>query len=402
MLLDYEYELVTSPAGAKQWQPINQKPEDLAPGAHSPHRRLPTMMTTADMGLKMDPEYRKICERFRANPDEFADAFARAWFKLTHRDMGPKVRYLGPEVPAEDLIWQDPVPPGYRPSDAEVADLKAQILASGLTVSELVKTAWASASTYRQSDHRGGANGARIRFAPQRDWEVNDPPELARVLATLDSLRGGISLADAIVLGGCAAVEKAAKDAGHAVTVPFTGGRGDASEDQTDAESFEYLEPKADGFRNYLQVKFSVPTEELLLDRSQLLGLSAPEMTVLVGGLRVLGANQGGSKHGVFTERVGQLTNDFFVNLLDMGTAWKQVDGRGDEEFVGTDRATDQQKWTATRTDLVFGSNAQLRALAEVYASADAGETFVTDFIKAWTKVMDADRFDVRCAKYHA
>jgi catalase-peroxidase len=350
----------------------------------------------------VDPEYRRICERFRANPDEFADAFARAWFKLTHRDMGPKVRYLGPEVPAEDLIWQDPVPPGHVPSDAEVADLKAKILASGLTVSELVKAAWASASTYRQSDHRGGANGARIRFAPQRDWEVNDPPELARVLATLDSLRGAVSLADAIVLGGCAALEKAARDAGHAVTVPFTGGRGDASEEQTDAESFEYLEPKADGFRNYLQVKFSVPTEELLLDRAQLLGLTAPEMIVLVGGLRVLGANQGGSTHGVFTDRVGQLTNDFFVNLLDMGTAWKQVDGRGDEEFVGTDRATDQPRWTATRTDLVLGSNAQLRALAEVYASADAGETFVTDFIKAWTKVMDADRFDVRCAKYHA
>ena len=395
MLLDYEYELVTSPAGAKQWQPIDQKPEDLAPGAHSPQRRVPTMMTTADLAFKFDPEYRKISERFRANPDQFADAFARAWFKLTHRDMGPKSRYLGPEVPDEDLIWQDPVPAGYKPSDGEVADLKARILDSGLTVSELVKAAWASASTYRGSDHRGGANGARIRFPQLRDWEVNDPPELARVLAKLDELRGRISLADAIVLGGSAAVEKAAKDAGFAIDVPFTGGRGDATEEQTDFDSFEVLEPRADGFRNYLQVRYSVPTEELLLDKAQLLGLSAPEMTVLVGGLRVLGANAGGSRHGVFTDRVGKLTNDFFVNLLDMGTAWKQVDDQSDEEFVGTDRATDQPKWTATRTDLVFGSNAQLRALAEVYASADAGEMFVKDFVAAWTKVMNADRFDL-------
>jgi catalase-peroxidase len=395
MLLDYEYELVTSPAGAKQWQPVDQKPEDMAPGAHSPERRVPTMMTTADMAFKMDPDYRKISERFRANPGQFADAFARAWFKLTHRDMGPRARYLGPEVPAEDLIWQDPVPTGSRPSDSEVADLKAKILASGLTVSELVKAAWASASTYRGSDHRGGANGARIRLAPQKDWEVNDPAELAKVLARLDALRGAISLADAIVLGGSAAVEKAAKDAGHDVAVPFTGGRGDASQAQTDAESFEPLEPKADGFRNYLQVRFSVPTEELLIDRAQLLGLTAPEMTVLVGGLRVLGANQGGSKHGVFTDRPGRLTNDYFVNLLDMGTAWKQVDDAGDEVFTGTDRATDQERWTATRTDLVFGSNAQLRALSEVYAAADAGEKFVTDFIAAWTKVMNADRFDL-------
>jgi catalase-peroxidase len=310
--------------------------------------------------------------------------------------MGPKVRYLGPEVPAEDLIWQDPVPAGRMPSDSEVADLKAKILASGLTVGELVRTAWAAASTYRQSDHRGGANGARIRFAPQKDWEVNDPPVLAKVLAKLDGLRGSVSLADAIVLGGSAAVEKAAHDAGYKVAVPFTGGRGDAGEDQTDAESFEPLEPKADGFRNYLQVRYNVPTEELLIDRSQLLGLTAPEMTVLVGGLRVLGANQGGSKHGVFTSRLGQLTNDFFVNLLDMGTAWKQVDDHSDETFVGTDRATDAEKWTATRTDLVFGSNAQLRAIAEVYAAADAGEKFVADFIAAWTKVMNADRFDLR------
>jgi catalase-peroxidase len=395
MLLDYDYELVTSPAGAKQWRPVDQKPEDMAPGAHSPERRVPTMMTTADMAFKMDPDYRRISERFRADPAAFADAFARAWFKLTHRDMGPKARYLGPEVPAEDLIWQDPVPAGTMPSDGEVAELKAKILGSGLSVSELVKAAWASASTYRGSDHRGGANGARIRLAPQKDWEVNDPDELAKVLARLDALRGTISLADAIVLGGSAAVEKAAKDAGHDVAVPFAGGRGDATEAQTDAESFEPLEPKADGFRNYLQVRFSVPTEELLIDRAQLLGLTAPEMTVLVGGLRVLGANQGGSKHGVFTDRPGKLTNDYFVNLLDMGTAWKQVDDSGDEVFVGTDRRTDQQKWTATRTDLVFGSNAQLRALSEVYAAADAGEKFVTDFIAAWTKVMNADRFDL-------
>jgi catalase-peroxidase len=343
----------------------------------------------------MDPDYRRISERFRANPDQFADAFARAWFKLTHRDMGPRARYLGPDVPAEALIWQDPVPAGTAPSDAEVADLKARILASGLTISELVKAAWASASTYRKSDHRGGANGARIRLAPQKDWAVNDPAELAKVLAKLDELRGGISLADAIVLGGSAAVEKAARDAGYDVSVPFTGGRGDASAEQTDAESFEPLEPKADGFRNYLQVRYSVPTEELLIDRAQLLGLSAPEMTVLVGGLRVLGANQGGSKHGLLTDRPGQLSNDFFVNLLDMGTAWKQVDDEADEVFVGTSRRTNEEKWTATRTDLAFGSNSQLRALSEVYAAADAGESFVRDFAAAWTKVMNADRFDL-------
>jgi catalase-peroxidase len=405
MLLDYEYELVTSPAGAKQWQPIDQKPEDMAPGAHSPDRRLPTMMTTADMAFKMDPEYRKISERFRANPDEFADSFARAWFKLTHRDMGPKTRYLGPEVPQEDLIWQDPLPKAEHPplNDGQIAELKRAILDSGVSISELVKTAWGSAATYRRSDHRGGANGARIRFGPQKDWEVNDPEELSKVLAKLEDIRssfsGSVSLADLIVLGGTAAVEKAAKDAGYSVSVPFAPGRVDATEEMTDAESFEPLEPKADGFRNYLQVRYNVPTEELLLDRAQLLGLTAPEMTVLVGGLRVLRANAGGSKHGVFTDRVGQLTNDFFVNLLDMGTAWKQVDASSDETFVGTDRATDQQKWTATRTDLVFGSNAQLRALSEVYACADAGEKFVRDFVAAWTKVMNADRFDLRQAR---
>ena len=399
MLLDYDYELVRSPAGAKQWQPKDPKPEDLAPAAHTPGKKVPTMMTTADMAFREDPEYRKIAERFRANPDEFADAFARAWFKLTHRDMGPKARYLGPEVPAEDLIWQDPVPVGATPSDTEVADLKRKILDSGLTVSELVKAAWASASTYRQSDHRGGANGARIRFDPIRNWKVNDPDELSKVLSKLDQLRGNVSLADAIVLGGSAAVEKAAKDAGFNVTVPFTGGRGDASEALTDFESFEVLEPRADGFRNYLGVRFNVPTEELLIDRAQLLGLTAAEMAVLVGGLRVLGANAGGSKHGVLTSRVGQLTNDFFVNLLDMNTAWKQVDDEGDEEFVGSDRASGQQKWTATRTDLVFGSNSQLRALSEVYAAADAKEKFVRDFIAAWNKVMNADRFDLRRSK---
>jgi catalase-peroxidase len=406
MLLDYKYELVKSPAGAKQWQPVDQKPEDLAPGAHSPGRRVPTMMTTADLAFAFDPEYRKIAERFRADPAQFADAFARAWFKLTHRDMGPKARYLGPEVPAEDLIWQDPIPKADYPplEDADIASLKARIAASGLSVADLVKTAWASASTYRGSDHRGGANGGRIRLAPQKDWDVNEPAELARVLqvyegikAAFDAGGGGkkASIADLIVLGGGVGVEKAAKDAGFAIEVPVKPGRTDATPEQTDVESFDVLEPRADGFRNYLQVRFNVPTEELLIDRAQLLGLSAPEMTVLVGGLRVLGVNHGGSGHGVFTERPGQLTNDFFVNLLDMETAWKQVDDSADEVFVGTCRRTGQQKWTATRTDLVFGSNSQLRALSEVYASDDAGETFVRDFVRAWTKVMNNDRFDL-------
>jgi catalase-peroxidase len=405
MLLDYEYDLVKSPAGAWQWQPRNQKLEDMAPGAHSPERRVPTIMTTADMAFRTDPQYRAIAERFRANPDQFADAFARAWFKLTHRDMGPKVRYLGPEVPAEDLIWQDPIPAvDYATiDDVDIAGLKQKLLASGLTVAELVQTAWASASTFRGSDKRGGANGARIRLAPQKDWEVNQPQQLARVLEVLERIKADfdgagarkVSLADLIVLGGVAAVEKAARDAGQDVRVPFTPGRADASQEQTDAHSFEPLEPKADGFRNYLSVRFSVPTEELLIDRAQLLGLSAPEMTVLVGGLRVLGANHGGAAHGVLTDRPGRLTNDFFVNLLDMGTAWKEVDDRGDEVFVGTCRKTDEEKWTATRTDLVFGSNSQLRALSEVYAASDAGDKFVADFIAAWTKVMDADRFDL-------
>jgi catalase-peroxidase len=408
MLLDYEYELVKSPSGANQWQPIDQKPEDMAPGAHSPDRRVPTMMSTADMALKLDPKYRVISERFRDNPDQFADAWARAWFKLTHRDMGPKVRYLGPEVPAEDLIWQDPIPAlDHKLIDqADVTALEAKILGSGLSTAELVQTAWASASTFRGSDKRGGANGARIRLEPQRNWEVNEPAQLARVLRVYEDIKaefdaaqsGGkkVSIADLIVLGGSVAIEQAAKAGGHAVKVPFSPGRTDATAEQTDAESFDVLEPKADGFRNYLQVKFSVPTEELLVDRAQLLGLSAPQMTVLVGGLRVLGANHSkAAQHGVFTDRPGQLTNDFFRNLLDMQTAWKQVSDESDEEFVGTDRHTHEPRWTASRTDLVFGSNSQLRAIAEVYACDDAGEKFVRDFVKAWTMVMNADRFDV-------
>jgi catalase-peroxidase len=406
MLLDYDYELVKSPAGAQQWQPVNQKPEDMAPGAHSPERRLPTMMTTADMAFKLDPEYRKISERFRADPDAFADAFSRAWFKLTHRDMGPRARYLGPDVPTEDLIWQDPIPTaGYASiADVDVTALKDKIAASGLSVADLVKTAWASASTWRGSDHRGGANGGRVRLAPQRDWDVNEPAELARVVKVYDCIKADfdatagskkVSVADLVVLGGTLGVEQAAKAAGHAISIPFFPGRTDASQEQTDVDGFAVLEPRVDGFRNYARVRFNVPTEELLVDRAQLLGLSAPEMTVLLGGLRVLGANHGGSDHGVLTKRVGQLTNDFFVNLLDMGTAWKQVDGHADELFVGTDRKTAEHKWTATRTDLVFGSNAQLRALSEVYASADASEKFVRDFVAAWTKVMNADRYDL-------
>ncbi len=395
LLLDYDYEIVTSPAGAKQWQPVNQREEDMAPAAHDASKLVPTMMTTPDMALKLDPEYAKISEHFRADHEAFKDAFARAWFKLTHRDMGPKPRYHGPEVPGEELIWQDPIPAGTAPSEADVSGFKSSIMDSGLTVSELVKTAWASASSYRKSDHRGGANGARVRLAPQKDWTVNDPQDLSKVLAKIDDLRGGLSMADAIVLGGTAAVEKAAKDAGFHVAVPFTGGRADATDAQTDVESFEPLEPKADGFRNYLHTKHSVKTEEMLLDRAHLLGLSAPEMTVLVGGLRVLGANQGGSSHGVFTDKVGQLSNDFFLNLLDNRTAWKVVDESGDEEFVGSDRESDEKRWTATRTDLIFGSNSQLRAIAEVYAEKGNEEKFVKDFVKAWTKVMNADRFDL-------
>jgi len=401
ILFKYEFELVKSPAGAVQWTPINPDPEDLAPDARDPSKKVPTMMTTADMALKMDPDYRKISERFHANPEQLDDAFARAWFKLCHRDMGPKVRYMGPEVPDEDLIWQDPVPAGTMPSDAEVARFKDAILGSGHSIGELVKAAWASASTYRNSDHRGGANGARIRLAPMKDWAVNDPEELGKVLSTIDQHRGDLSMADAIVLAGTAAVEKAAKDAGHDVTVPFLGGRGDATEEHTDAESFEPLEPFADGFRNYLKTKANLKTEDMLIDRAHLLGLSIPEMTVLIGGMRALGANTGNREHGVFTTRVGQLTPDFFTNLLDMGTRWTPVDGSGDEEYVGTDRQTGKEKYRATRTDLIFGSNSQLRAQAEVYAEAGNEGKFVSDFISAWTKVMNADRFDVSYSKYN-
>ena len=420
-LFGFEWELTKSPAGAHQWKPKGDAGADSVPDAHDPSRRHQPMMLTTDLALKLDPVYGPIAKRFHEHPDELADAFARAWFKLTHRDMGPRVRYLGPEVPAEDLVWQDPIPAVDHPliDGQDIAGLKAEILASGLTISELVSTAWASASTFRGSDNRGGANGARIRLAPQKDWEVNRPDQLAKVLAQLDTIQhafnaahsggkrrllGGrktqpgdtqVSLADLIVLGGCAAIEQAAKAAGHDVTVPFTPGRMDASAEQTDAESFEPLEPKADGFRNYVQTGSSaIPTEELLLDRAQLLTLTAPEMTVLVGGLRALGANADGSKHGVFTDRPGTLTNDFFVNLLDMGTAWKLADG-SDHVFEGRDRATDAVKWTASRVDLVFGSNSQLRALAEAYATDDAKETFVTNFIAAWTKVMELDRFDL-------
>ncbi|MCP5383991.1 MAG: catalase/peroxidase HPI [Altererythrobacter sp.] len=393
LLFKYEYELVQSPAGANQWQPIGQSEEDMAPDARDPNKKVPTMMTTADMALKRDPEYRKISERFRDDQAALDDAFARAWFKLTHRDMGPKARYLGPEVPAENLIWQDPVPAGSKPSDTAIADFKAKVLSSGLGVSALVKAAWASASTYRNSDHRGGSDGARVRLAPQNGWKVNDPDELANVLSTLDGLRGDISMADAIVLAGAAAVEKAAKDGGFSVSVDVSTGRGDASAEQTDAESFEPLEPFADGFRNYLKTKATVKTEDMLVDRAQLLGLSVPEMTALVGGMRALGAVSGNTGHGVFTDRPGTLSNDFFTNLLSMDNKWEAVDGSGDEEFVGKDRKTGAEKWRGTRADLVFGSNSQLRAQSEVFAESGGEQVFVDTFVKAWTKVMDAGRF---------
>ncbi len=405
MLLGYEWELTKSPAGAHQWRPKDPAAHTLVPDAHDPSKRHPPMMTTADMAMKMDPEYRKISERFHKNPDQFADAFARAWFKLTHRDMGPKVRYLGSMVPAEDLIWQDPVPAATHPviDAADITALKAQILATGLSVSQLVSTAWASASTYRGSDRRGGANGARIRLAPQKDWEVNQPAQLAEVLGKLEGVQkafnaaGGkkVSLADLIVLGGGAAIEQAAKAAGHAVTVPFAPGRTDTTQELTDVDSFAPLEPEADGFRNYRKARFTVSAEEQLIDKAQLLTLTAPEMTVLVGGMRVLGANAGSSPHGVFTSRPGTLTNDFFVNVLDMGTAWTPTDESA-ETFEGRDRASGTVKWTGTRVDLVFGSNSQLRALSEVYAQGDNGTKFVNDFVAAWVKVMNADRFDLR------
>jgi catalase-peroxidase len=406
MLFGHEWELTKSPAGAHQWIPKDRAADDLVPDAHDPARRHPPVMLTSDLALRLDPIYGPISKRFHENPDQFADAFARAWFKLTHRDMGPIARYRGPLVPKEELIWQDPVPALDHPviDAADIADLKTKILASGLGVRELVATAWASASTFRGSDKRGGANGARIRLAPQKDWAVNDPAQLAKVLSALEAIQsafngaqtGGkkVSLADLIVLGGSAAVEQAAKAAGHAVEVPFTPGRTDASQEQTDVESFSVLEPTADGFRNYLHTEYTLTAEELLVDRAQLLTLSAPEMTVLVGGLRVLNANTGRSPRGVFTKRPEVLTNDFFVNLLDMRTAWTATSA-DEAAFEGRDRTTGELKWTGTRVDLIFGSNSQLRALSEVYAQSDAQPAFVQAFVAAWTKVMNLDRFDL-------
>ncbi|WP_339706325.1 catalase/peroxidase HPI [uncultured Kriegella sp.] len=405
-LFGYEWELTKSPGGAHQWKPKDNAGAGTVPDAHNPEKKNDPFMLTTDLSLRMDPAYEKISRHFYENPEEFADAYSRAWFKLTHRDMGPIDRYLGPEVPQEELIWQDPVPAVDHElvNDNDIANLKANILASGLSVAELVGTAWASASTFRGSDMRGGANGARVRLAPQKDWKVNNPEQLKKVLDTLGRIQNEfngaqsgnkkVSLADLIVLGGCAAVEKAANNAGHEVTVPFTAGRTDATEEQTDAEAFEALEPVADGFRNYVKDKYSVSSEELLVDKAQLLTLTVPEMTVLIGGMRVLNTNFDGSKHGVFTERPETLTNDFFTNLLDMGTTWKAV-GDSDDIFEGRDRKTDEFKWTGTRADLIFGSNSELRAMAEVYACGDADTKFVTDFITAWNKVMNLDRFDL-------
>lgn len=403
VLLDYEWELGKSPAGANQWHAVGLTDSDHAPDAEDHSMSAGLMMTTADMSLKMDPEYRKISEQFRDNPDEFADAFARAWFKLTHRDMGPKARYLGPEVPAEDLIWQDPLPAptGAAPSDQDIQTLKSRILNDNLSISELVSTAWASASTFRGSDKRGGANGARVRLAPQKDWEVNQPKQLAHVIAELEAIQqefnassnAQVSLADLIVLGGCAAIEQAAANAGTPVAVPFTPGRVDASQDETDVESFEVLEPKADGFRNYLKSEYSVSAEELLVDKAQLLTLTAPEMTVLIGGLRALNTNLGESDIGLLTHNADTLNNDFFVNLLDMSTKWQPTNDAN--VFEGVERGTGKVKWSASRVDLVFGSNSELRAIAEVYASSDAKQKFVNDFAKAWAKVMELDRFDL-------
>ncbi|MDF1613688.1 catalase/peroxidase HPI [Desulfurivibrio dismutans] len=406
MLFGYDWDLVKSPAGAWQWTPVNPDEKSLAPAAHNPAKKVATIMTTADMSLRMDPIYRPISERFHKNPAEFADAFAKAWFKLTHRDMGPKARYLGPEVPTENFIWQDQLPAVDHPLiDADdIAQLKAKVLASGLSGSELISTAWASAATFRGSDKRGGANGARLRLTPQKDWEVNQPERLAKVLAILEGIQqefnaagaGGkkVTLADLIVLAGGVAVEAAAKAAGHPVEVPFTPGRTDASQDQTHIKSFAVMEPEADGFRNYQKQTYAVSAEEMLVDRAQLLTLSAPEMTVLLGGLRVLGANYRDAGHGVFTTRPGTLTNDFFVNLLDMGTVW-QPTSENRETFEGRDRRSGEIKWTATRVDLIFGADSRLRALAEVYAQDDAKEKFVNDFVAAWTKVMNLDRFDL-------
>ncbi len=405
-LFKYDWNLVKSPAGAYQWVPSDPEAANTVPDAEDPSIRHAPMMTTADLALKMDPTYKKIAKRFQENPEEFEEAFARAWFKLTHRDMGPRSRYLGPEVPEEELIWQDPVPAvDYELIDEnEIADLKGKIMASGLSISQLVSTAWASASTFRGSDKRGGANGARIRLEPQKDWQVNQPAQLSTVLEALEKIQEEFnraqsgqkrgSLADLIVLGGCAAIEQAAKNAGHSISVPFSPGRTDALQEQTDVYAFTVLEPAADGFRNYLKKKYSVPAEQLLLDRAQLLTLTAPEMTVLIGGLRVLNANYGQSQHGVFTENPETLTNDFFVNLLDMNTSWKAVD-EDHEEFEGRDEATGELKWTGTRVDLIFGSNSQLRAIAEVYACDDSQNKFLQDFVSAWNKVMNADRFDL-------
>jgi catalase-peroxidase len=397
-LFGFEWELTKSPAGANQWRPKDGAGAGTVPDPFNGPKRAPSMLTT-DLALRMDPAYEKISRHFLENPDEFADAFAKAWFKLTHRDMGPRARYLGPEVPAEDLIWQDPIPAAtHKLDDKDIATLKAKVLASGLSVSELVSTAWASASTFRGSDKRGGANGARIRLAPQKNWKVNNPDQLAKVLSKLEGIQKDfgkpVSLADLIVLAGCVGVEQAAKNAGHAVTVPFTPGRADASAEQTDVESFAALEPQADGFRNYVKKKFTISAEELLIDKAQLLTLTAPEMTVLVGGMRVLGTNFDGSKHGVFTNKVGSLTNDFFVNLLDMSTTWKAAAG-SDDVFEGTDAKTGAVKYTGTRVDLIFGSNSELRALAEVYGCSDSQAKFVKDFVKAWDKVMNLDRFDL-------
>ncbi|KPJ96419.1 MAG: hydroperoxidase [Gammaproteobacteria bacterium SG8_11] len=405
-LFGYEWELTKSPAGAYQWKPKDGAGAGTIPDAHDPSKSHAPFMLTTDLSLKVDPIYEPISKRFYENPDEFADAFARAWFKLTHRDMGPRERYLGPEVPAEELIWQDPIPAVTHEliDDQDITALKGKILASGLSVSQLVSTAWASASTFRGSDKRGGANGARIRLAPQKDWEVNNPAQLVTVLETLEGIQKEfnsvqssgkmVTLADLIVLAGCAGIEQAAKNAGHNVTVPFTPGRGDASQEQTDVESFAVLEPAADGFRNYSKTKYTVSAEEMLVDRAQLLTLTAPEMTVLIGGMRVLSTNFGQSQHGVFTKRPEALTNDFFVNLLDLGTTWKAT-SEAEDTFEGRDRETDELKWTGTRVDLIFGSNSELRALAEVYGCEDSREKFVQDFVAAWTKVMNLDRFDL-------
>ncbi len=400
VLFKYEWELVKSPAGANQWLAKDVDDEDMVVDAHDPSKKNRPMMTTADLSLRFDPIYEPIARRYLENPEEFADAFARAWFKLTHRDMGPRARYLGPEVPGEELIWQDPIPEVDHEliNDGDIAVLKGKVLDSGLSVSELVSTGWASASTFRGSDMRGGANGARIRLAPQKDWQVNQPEQLAKVLKVLEHIQSDfpkqVSMADLIVLAGCAGVEQAAKNGGHEITVPFTPGRMDATQEQTDVFSFSVLEPEADGFRNYQKAKYTVSAEEMLVDRAQLLGLTPPEMTVLVGGMRVLNANFGQSPHGVFTVRPETLSNDFFVNLLDMGTAWKPTAADADV-FEGSDRKTGEAKWTGTRVDLVFGSNSELRALAEVYAAADSQEKFVNDFVAAWNKVMNLDRFDL-------